>query len=132
MRWSKATTRNATLTRHDSPAFGRAPKFCRAKGTKYGVPAKTHYSQILRPPFVAALIDNSTTSVGRSDQQTKWYGAWLEIPQSVCADSLCQTIKHNQQIQHNHFRKDWQRRVRVHFDQVNPLSCQTRREQRRL
>ncbi|KAK5169831.1 60S ribosomal protein L13 [Saxophila tyrrhenica] len=26
-------------------------------------------------------------------------------------------IKHNQQIQHNHFRKDWQRRVRVHFDQ---------------
>ncbi|KAI9820208.1 MAG: 60S ribosomal protein L13 [Pycnora praestabilis] len=27
------------------------------------------------------------------------------------------TIKHNQQIQHNHFRKDWQRRVRVHFDQ---------------
>jgi len=28
------------------------------------------------------------------------------------------TIKHNQQIQHNHFRKDWQRRVRVHFDQA--------------
>jgi len=27
------------------------------------------------------------------------------------------TIKHNQQIQHNHFRKDWQRRVRCHFDQ---------------
>ncbi|KAL8946432.1 MAG: hypothetical protein Q9222_007170 [Ikaeria aurantiellina] len=27
------------------------------------------------------------------------------------------TIKHNQQIQHNHFRKDWQRRVRTHFDQ---------------
>ncbi|KAE8453637.1 hypothetical protein EG329_009148 [Mollisiaceae sp. DMI_Dod_QoI] len=26
-------------------------------------------------------------------------------------------IKHNQQIPHNHFRKDWQRRVRVHFDQ---------------
>ncbi|ESZ95843.1 60S ribosomal protein L13 [Sclerotinia borealis F-4128] len=26
-------------------------------------------------------------------------------------------IKHNQQISHNHFRKDWQRRVRVHFDQ---------------
>ncbi|KAF7871892.1 hypothetical protein EAF04_003999 [Stromatinia cepivora] len=26
-------------------------------------------------------------------------------------------IKHNQQIAHNHFRKDWQRRVRVHFDQ---------------
>ncbi|KAK6442654.1 60S ribosomal protein L13 [Oleoguttula sp. CCFEE 5521] len=26
-------------------------------------------------------------------------------------------IKHNQQIQKNHFRKDWQRRVRVHFDQ---------------
>ncbi|KAK8151518.1 ribosomal protein L13e [Phyllosticta citrichinensis] len=27
-------------------------------------------------------------------------------------------IKHNQQIAHNHFRKDWQRRVRVHFDQA--------------
>ncbi|KAF2462578.1 60S ribosomal protein L13 [Lindgomyces ingoldianus] len=26
-------------------------------------------------------------------------------------------IKHNQQIQKNHFHKDWQRRVRVHFDQ---------------
>jgi len=26
-------------------------------------------------------------------------------------------IKHNQQIQYNHFRKDWQRRIRVHFDQ---------------
>ncbi|QIW94810.1 hypothetical protein AMS68_000328 [Peltaster fructicola] len=26
-------------------------------------------------------------------------------------------IKHNQQIQHNHFRKDWQRRVNVHFSQ---------------
>jgi large subunit ribosomal protein L13e len=27
-------------------------------------------------------------------------------------------IKHNQQIQKNHFHKDWQRRVRVHFDQA--------------
>ncbi|OJD28786.1 60s ribosomal protein l13 [Diplodia corticola] len=27
-------------------------------------------------------------------------------------------IKHNNQIPHNHFRKDWQRRVRVHFDQA--------------
>ncbi|KAK5662316.1 hypothetical protein OQA88_8222 [Cercophora sp. LCS_1] len=27
-------------------------------------------------------------------------------------------IKHNQQIPHNHFRKDWQRRVRCHFDQA--------------
>ncbi|KAF2871864.1 ribosomal protein L13e [Massariosphaeria phaeospora] len=26
-------------------------------------------------------------------------------------------IKHNQEIQKNHFHKDWQRRVRVHFDQ---------------
>jgi len=26
-------------------------------------------------------------------------------------------IKHNQMIPHNHFRKDWQRRVRCHFDQ---------------
>jgi large subunit ribosomal protein L13e len=26
-------------------------------------------------------------------------------------------IKHNQQIQKNHFHKDWQRYVRVHFDQ---------------
>jgi len=26
-------------------------------------------------------------------------------------------IKHNQQIPNNHFHKDWQRRVRVHFDQ---------------
>jgi len=26
-------------------------------------------------------------------------------------------IKHNQQIQKNHFHKDWQRRVRCHFDQ---------------
>jgi large subunit ribosomal protein L13e len=28
------------------------------------------------------------------------------------------TIKHNQQLQKNHFRKDWQRRVRTHFDQA--------------
>jgi len=28
------------------------------------------------------------------------------------------TVKHNQQIQKNHFRKDWQRYVRVHFDQA--------------
>ncbi|KAI4598290.1 60S ribosomal protein L13 [Pestalotiopsis sp. 9143b] len=27
-------------------------------------------------------------------------------------------IKHNNQIQKNHFRKDWQRRVRTHFDQA--------------
>jgi len=27
-------------------------------------------------------------------------------------------IKHNQQIPNNHFRKDWQRRVRCHFDQA--------------
>lgn len=26
-------------------------------------------------------------------------------------------IKHNNQVPHNHFHKDWQRRVRVHFDQ---------------
>ncbi|KAF2673491.1 ribosomal protein L13e [Microthyrium microscopicum] len=26
-------------------------------------------------------------------------------------------IKHNQEIQKNHFRKDWQRRVKVHFEQ---------------
>ncbi|CAK3824866.1 60S ribosomal L13 [Lecanosticta acicola] len=38
------------------------------------------------------------------------------------------TIKHNQQIQHNHFRKDWQRRVRVHFDQ--PGRKQRRRNAR--
>ncbi|KAI9685949.1 MAG: 60S ribosomal protein L13, partial [Bogoriella megaspora] len=38
------------------------------------------------------------------------------------------TIKHNQQIQHNHFRKDWQRRVRVHFDQ--PGKKKARRQAR--
>ncbi|KAF2086616.1 ribosomal protein L13e [Saccharata proteae CBS 121410] len=38
------------------------------------------------------------------------------------------TIKHNQQIQHNHFRKDWQRRVRVHFDQ--PGKKKSRRDAR--
>ncbi|USW55749.1 Putative ribosomal protein L13e [Septoria linicola] len=37
-------------------------------------------------------------------------------------------IKHNQQIPHNHFRKDWQRRVRVHFDQ--PGRKQRRRNAR--
>ncbi|KAK1754228.1 60S ribosomal protein L13 [Echria macrotheca] len=31
-------------------------------------------------------------------------------------------IKHNQQIPHNHFRKDWQRRVRCHFDQAGKKS----------
>ncbi|KAK4951654.1 60S ribosomal protein L13 [Elasticomyces elasticus] len=40
------------------------------------------------------------------------------------------TIKHNQQIQHNHFRKDWQRRVRVHFDQ--PGRKQRRRNARQI
>ena len=57
-------------------------------------------------------------------------GLWL-------TPHLLQTIKHNQQIQHNRtlsygssdyqnrmltssdFRKDWQRRVRTHFDQVH-------------
>ncbi|KAF1829609.1 60S ribosomal protein L13 [Decorospora gaudefroyi] len=31
-------------------------------------------------------------------------------------------IKHNQMIQKNHFHKDWQRRVRVHFDQPGKKS----------
>ncbi|KAH9871587.1 hypothetical protein J1614_005842 [Plenodomus biglobosus] len=31
--------------------------------------------------------------------------------------SAAMAIKHNQQIQKNHFHKDWQRYVRVHFDQ---------------
>jgi large subunit ribosomal protein L13e len=31
-------------------------------------------------------------------------------------------IKHNNQIQKNHFRKDWQRRVRTHFDQPGKKS----------
>lgn len=31
-------------------------------------------------------------------------------------------IKHNQQIQKNHFHKDWQRYVRVHFDQAGKKS----------
>ncbi|KAI0011466.1 putative 60S ribosomal protein L13 [Xylariaceae sp. FL0662B] len=38
-------------------------------------------------------------------------------------------IKHNNQIQKNHFRKDWQRRVRCHFDQ--PTQKIRRREVRR-
>ncbi|KAF2761237.1 60S ribosomal protein L13 [Pseudovirgaria hyperparasitica] len=37
-------------------------------------------------------------------------------------------IKHNQQIPHNHFRKDWQRYVRVHFDQ--PAGKHRRRQAR--
>ncbi|PSN72041.1 ribosomal protein L13e [Corynespora cassiicola Philippines] len=37
-------------------------------------------------------------------------------------------IKHNQQIQKNHFHKDWQRRVRVHFDQ--PGKKKSRRDAR--
>ncbi|PVI06132.1 60S ribosomal protein L13 [Periconia macrospinosa] len=37
-------------------------------------------------------------------------------------------IKHNQQIQKNHFHKDWQRYVRVHFDQ--PGKKKSRREAR--
>ncbi|MCJ1352014.1 MAG: 60S ribosomal protein L13 [Icmadophila ericetorum] len=39
------------------------------------------------------------------------------------------TIKHNQQLQNNHFRKDWQRRVRTHFDQPGR---KTRRRNARL
>jgi len=31
-------------------------------------------------------------------------------------------IKGNQKLLKNHFRKDWQRRVKVHFEQVIPLS----------
>ncbi|KIW33632.1 uncharacterized protein PV07_00468 [Cladophialophora immunda] len=31
-------------------------------------------------------------------------------------------IKHNQQLPNNHFHKDWQRRVRVHFDQAGRKS----------
>ncbi|KKY14341.1 putative 60s ribosomal protein l13 [Phaeomoniella chlamydospora] len=38
-------------------------------------------------------------------------------------------IKHNNQIPHNHFHKDWQRRVRVHFDQAGR---KWRRRQARL
>ncbi|KXJ97071.1 60S ribosomal protein l13 [Microdochium bolleyi] len=38
-------------------------------------------------------------------------------------------IKHNNQIQKNHFRKDWQRRVRCHFDQ--PTKKIHRREVRK-
>lgn len=39
-------------------------------------------------------------------------------------------IKHNNQIPHNHFRKDWQRRVRCHFDQ--PGKKASRRIARRV
>ncbi|KFA55907.1 hypothetical protein S40293_06932 [Stachybotrys chartarum IBT 40293] len=37
-----------------------------------------------------------------------------------CTESTTHTmaIKHNQKIVSNHFRKDWQRRVRTHFDQA--------------
>ncbi|KAK1818557.1 60S ribosomal protein L13 [Friedmanniomyces endolithicus] len=38
------------------------------------------------------------------------------------------TLKHNQQLPNNHFRKDWQRRVRVHLDQ--PGKKKTRRTAR--
>ncbi|KAF2862542.1 60S ribosomal protein L13 [Piedraia hortae CBS 480.64] len=38
-------------------------------------------------------------------------------------------IKHNQQLPNNHFHKDWQRRVRVHFDQ--PGRKQRRRNARK-
>ncbi|KAI1345929.1 60S ribosomal protein L13 [Xylaria sp. FL0043] len=38
-------------------------------------------------------------------------------------------IKGNQQIPHNHFRKDWQRRVKCHFDQAGQKS--RRRDARR-
>ncbi|TID24972.1 60S ribosomal protein L13 [Venturia nashicola] len=33
------------------------------------------------------------------------------------------TLKHNQQLNKNHFRKDWQRRVRVHFNQPGRKSA---------
>merc|ERR1712029_1298798 len=36
---------------------------------------------------------------------------------STKPESAAMAIKHNQQIQKNHFHKDWQRYVRVHFDQ---------------
>lgn len=39
------------------------------------------------------------------------------------------TIKHNQQLPNNHFRKHWQERVRVHFDQPGR---KLRRRQARL
>lgn len=39
------------------------------------------------------------------------------------------TIKHNQQLPNNHFRKHWQERVRVHFDQPGR---KLRRRQSRL
>jgi len=39
------------------------------------------------------------------------------------------TIKHNQQLPNNHFRKQWQTRVRVHFDQPGR---KLRRRQARL
>lgn len=38
-------------------------------------------------------------------------------------------IKHNNQIPNNHFRKDWQRRVRCHFDQAGKKA--SRRDARR-
>lgn len=39
-------------------------------------------------------------------------------------------IKHNQKLVNNHFRKDWQRRVRTHFDQ--PGKKKARRTARQL
>ncbi|KAF4595488.1 60S ribosomal protein L13 [Ophiocordyceps camponoti-floridani] len=38
-------------------------------------------------------------------------------------------IKHNQKLVNNHFRKDWQRRVRTHFDQ--PAKKKARRNARK-
>ncbi|KAG6094785.1 hypothetical protein E4U30_003033 [Claviceps sp. LM220 group G6] len=38
-------------------------------------------------------------------------------PEPVGSHTGTMAIKHNQKIVNNHFRKDWQRRVRTHFDQ---------------
>ncbi|KAF2097646.1 60S ribosomal protein L13 [Rhizodiscina lignyota] len=53
--------------------------------------------------------------------------AIVHFPRQLTS-TILEAIKHNQQIPHNHFRKDWQRRVRTHFDQ--PGSKKRRRQAR--
>ncbi|KAJ5681568.1 uncharacterized protein N7477_001508, partial [Penicillium maclennaniae] len=62
------------------------------------------------------LTSNPPTTTTRLDPN-RHHGAYPSI-----------SVAHNNQIQKNHFRKDWQKRVRVHFDQ--PGRKHRRRENR--
>ncbi|GAB7355070.1 hypothetical protein MBLNU459_g5660t1 [Dothideomycetes sp. NU459] len=74
-------------------------------------------TQWQQTPYPAPNKDQYSELPDTTPDQYKANFEGLDAPFDNRSPTDTMAIKHNQQIPHNHFRKDWQRRVRVHFDQ---------------